>query len=139
MPKRAIRALPGRAILEFPQAKQAYKGLIHVPETSQRRIEFARLISCGDATNPEEEIRRRAIVEADKNGFLFAVTVASGVALHQLELENDTSSDNYGKEKKIDLGDLNYLKSYRVYSISQLHTAIDDPETKASFPAEDVA
>lgn len=133
-----IEALPGRVILEFPPQAEKYKGTLYVPQTSQRRREFARLVHCGDATTPEEEVKRKAIIDADRRGLLFAIPVASGQYLYQVELEHDPDSPTrYGKEKDQDLGHLNFLKDVRTYAISQLHTVIHDPETLAMFKPKD--
>lgn len=136
MTHQRIEALPGKVILEFPPATEQVRGGIIIPERSRRRVEFARLVSIGDATTPEEEIRRRAIIEAANKGLLFPIAVASGIPFYQLELEQDTSKPTYGTEKDQDLGSFNFLKSMRAFSISQLYVTIEDAETVARFEAQ---
>lgn len=139
MTKSTVEALPGRVVLEFPPVTEQVRGSIIIPERSRRRVEFARLVHCGDATTPEQEILRRGILDADKRGLLFAIPVSSGQACFQIELEQDDRQETYGMEKDQDLGDLNFLKSCRTYAMSQLHTAINHPDTLARFPQEDAS
>lgn len=117
-----ISALPGRAVLVFPEKGETTRGGIIVPETSRRHLELAKLVSCGSSTNAEERVREREIRDSASAGWLFAVSMSSGTALYQLEFGRD------GSVIDTDLDAFNWLKSVRTYSFSQLHTIMPRPE-----------
>jgi co-chaperonin GroES (HSP10) len=104
----ALKALPGRVILRFPQPV-AKVGSIIVPETSQLRPEFGEIADVGAATSLEEEKTRRDLLELQKSGKRIAVSFASGISFWR-----DYDVNALGG------GDWSWLKSAKAYRMSEL-------------------
>ena len=104
----ALKALPGRVILGFPQPV-AKVGSIIVPETSQLRPEFGEILDVGFATSIEEERIRRDLLDLKAAGRKIAVSFASGISFWR-----DYDVNALGG------GDWSWLKSTKAYRMSEL-------------------